>query len=160
MNDSQRLHLQKMIKANNVEDQTDLIRQLKHSVIIQNEVNNMVMLKAKYRNDPDKLNTECMQECSFLFAYYTDLYNKIKKDEIDLSILNKFIQVLKKIEDGETDQHEGSFMIGTILKELYIDSALKKSEKLDQQFEEENKKETTTVQEPIKISWRQFKNLK
>ena len=82
MNDSQRLHLQKMIKANNVEDQTNLIRQLKHSVIIQNEVNNMVMLKAKYRNDPDKLNTECMQECGFLFAYYTDLYNKIKKDEI------------------------------------------------------------------------------
>ena len=159
MNDSQRLQLQNMIKSNNVEDQTELIRQLKHSVIIQNEVNNMVMLKAKYRNDPDRLNIECMQECGFLFAYYTDLYNKIKKDEIDLSILNKFIQVLKKIEDGEVDQHEGSFMVGTLLKELYIDSALKKSEKLDQQFEDEQKSEAKHTQEPIKISWRQFKNL-
>lgn len=159
MNNSQRLHLQNMIKANNVEDQTDLIRQLKHSVIIQNEVNTMVMLKAKYRDDIDTLNSECMQQCSFLFAYYYDLYNKIKKDEIDLSILNQFISVLRKIEDGEVDQHEGSFMVGTILKELYIDSALKKSEKLDQQFEEQEKKTKPVVSEPVRISWKQFKNL-
>ena len=33
MNDKQRLQLQNMIKANNVEDQTDLIRKLKHSQI-------------------------------------------------------------------------------------------------------------------------------
>ena len=47
------------------------------------------------------------------------------------NIFNKFLDVLKRIEDGELDQHEGSFMVGTLLKELYIDSAIKKSEKLD-----------------------------
>ena len=31
MNDNQRLHLQNMIAENNVVDQTELIRQLKHS---------------------------------------------------------------------------------------------------------------------------------
>ena len=34
MDENQRLHLQKMIAANNVEDQTGLIRELKHSHIL------------------------------------------------------------------------------------------------------------------------------
>jgi hypothetical protein len=38
MDDKQRLQLQNMIKANNVEDQTELIRELKHSEIIRNEL--------------------------------------------------------------------------------------------------------------------------
>ena len=48
MNDKQRLQLQNMIKENNVEDQTDFIRSLKHSQIIRNEVNNMILIKAKF----------------------------------------------------------------------------------------------------------------
>jgi hypothetical protein len=55
----------------------------------------------------------------------------VRKDEIDITILNKFLDVLKQIEDGKLDQHEGSFLVGTILKELYVDSALKKAEKLN-----------------------------
>ena len=43
MDDKQRLQLQNMIKTNNVEDQTDLIRNLKHSQILRNEINNMIM---------------------------------------------------------------------------------------------------------------------
>ena len=35
MNDKQRLQLQNMIKTNNVEDQTELIRNLKHSHILR-----------------------------------------------------------------------------------------------------------------------------
>ena len=46
-------------------------------------------------------------------------------------MLNKFLNVLKQIEDGKIDQHEGSYMVGTILKEIYIDSALKKAEKTE-----------------------------
>jgi hypothetical protein len=45
------------------------------------------------------------------------------------------LDILKKIEDGQLDQHEGSFMVGTILKDIYVDSALKKAEKLDANFE-------------------------
>ena len=131
MDDKQRLQLQNMIKANNVEDQTDFIRNLKHSQIIRNEVNNMIMIKAKFRGDDAKIHEECVNECNFLFTYYTDIYNKVRKDEIDIGILNKFLDVLKRIEDGELDQHEGSFLVGSILKELYVDSALKKAEKLN-----------------------------
>ena len=45
MDDNQRLQLQNMIKVNNVVDQTELIRNLKHSQVLRNEVNNMIMIK-------------------------------------------------------------------------------------------------------------------
>lgn len=155
MDDNSRLHLQKMIKANNVEDQTDLIRELKHSHLLQEDINNLLMIKAKYRADVDKINEEGMNECSFLFTYYTDIYNKVRKDEINLSILNKFLNVLRRIEDGEIDQHDGSYLVGQLLKEMYVDSALKKAGKLDQQ----NKVELvhTPKNETMNVSWKQFK---
>ena len=155
MDDKQRLQLQNMIKVNNVEDQTDFIRNLKHSQVIRNEVNNMIMIKAKFRGDDAKIHEECVNECNFLFTYYTDIYNKIRKDEIDIGILNKFLDVLKRIEDGELDQHEGSFLVGSILKELYVDSALKKADKLNEN--EEPKPEPIKPQQ--NVSWKQFKKI-
>jgi hypothetical protein len=96
-----------------------------------------------------------MNECSFLFTYYTDIYNKIRKDEIDLGILNKFLNILQQIEEGHIDQHEASFFVGQILKELYVDSALRKGEKLDQQNKTEQAVEKK--RDSIKVSWREFK---
>jgi hypothetical protein len=156
MDDNQRLQLQKMITVNNVEDQTGLIRDLKHSYILRENVNNLVMLKVKHFGNVEALNLEAMVECNFLFTYYTDLYNKIRKDEIDLKILFQFIDVLRKIEDGLVDQHEGSFEVGSLLKKIYIDSALRKAEKLNTE---------TGVLEPeykgpqVDISWKQFKQM-
>ncbi len=156
MDENQRLHLQKMITANNVEDQTGLIRDLKHSHILRENVNALVMLKAKYQDDPDALNLEAMGECNFLFTYYTDIYNKIRKDEIDLKILFQFLDVLGKIEAGQMDQHDGSFEVGMLLKKIYVDSALRKAEKLNA--------ETGNVEPEYKgpqvdISWKQFKSM-
>jgi hypothetical protein len=159
MDDKQRLQLANMIKANNVEDQTELIRNLKHSQVLRNEVNNMILIKAKYRNDESKMNEECVNECGFLYTYYTDIFNRVKKDEIDIGILNKFFDVLRQIEEGELDQHEGSFLIGTILKELYIDSAIKKSEKMDEK-EKETEQRPEIKKAENNISWKQFKAMK
>jgi hypothetical protein len=156
MDENQRLHLQKMITANNVEDQTGLIRNLKHSQILRENVNNLVMLKAKYPEDPDALNMEAMGECNFLFTYYTDIYNKIRKDEIDLKILFQFLDVLSKIENGQMDQHEGSFEVGTLLKKIYVDSALRKAEKLNA---ESDKVEPEYKGAQMDISWKQFKTM-
>ena len=153
MDDKARLQLQKMIKANDVEDQTELIRELKHSHLLQNDINNLIMLKAKHRNNQDKINEEGMTECGFLFTYYTDIYNKIRKDEIDLKILNQFLNVLRRIEDGELDQHDGAFIIGTLLKEIYVDSALRKAAKLN----ENQEKEYVEPREVVNISWKDFK---
>jgi hypothetical protein len=155
MNDSQRLRLQEMIKVNNVEDQTNVIRELKHSSILKNELQNMLAIKEQFGNSktPEEINNLCAQECSFLFMYYTDIYNKIRKDEIDLTIFNKFLDILKKIEDEEVDQHEGSFLVGTLLKEMYIDSAIKKADKFDRENPQEKHEETPHID----ISWKDFK---
>ena len=61
----------------------------------------------------------------------------MKKDEIEINLLYKFLDILKKIEEGELDQHEGSFQVGTILKDIYVDSALKKADKLNASNETE-----------------------
>lgn len=156
MDDNQRLHLQKMITANNVEDNTNLIRQLKHSHILREDVNNLIMLKGKYKDDPEKVNLEGMVECNFLFTYYTDIYNKIRKDEIDLKILFRAFDVLRDIEDGKMDQHEGAFEFGNLLKKIYVDSALKKAEKLNAQTGE---KEPEYKGPQVNVSWSQFKKM-
>jgi hypothetical protein len=156
MDANQRLHLQKMITTNNVEDTTDLIRQLKHSHVLREDINNLIMLKVKYIDDLDSLHLEGMVDCSFLFTYYTDLYNKIRKDEIDLKILFKALDVLRDIEDGKIDQHEGAYEFGTLLKKIYIDSALKKAEKLNA---ETGEKEPEYKGPQVNVSWSQFKKM-
>ena len=153
MNDKQRLQLQNMIKVNGTDDYTASIRELKHSQLLREQVNTLLMIKAKYRDDPERIHIEGVNDCNFLFTYYTDIYNKLRKNELDINILYKLLDVLKKIEDEELDQHEGSFVVGTVLKELYVDSALKKADKL-------NESNPVTREEPKpkrEISWNQFK---
>ena len=116
----------------------------------------MIMIRSKYRGDDEKIYQECASECNFLFTYYTDIFNKVRKDEIDIGILNKFLDVLRRIEDSELDQHEGSFLVGTLLKELYVDSALKKAMKLDEKYEKDR---VEPKKAEIKISWKQFKKM-
>jgi predicted transcriptional regulator len=153
MDDKSKLLLQEMIRANNVEDQTENIRALKHSVLLRKDIERLLEMM-KETSDPMELHIEAMMECNFIFTYYTDIYNKIRKEEIDLGILFRFLNVFEKIENGTIDQHEGSFEVGTLLKELYVDSALKKAKKLDEQYKEE------VVQvEPKDIGWKNYKKV-
>jgi len=158
MDDNQRLQLQNMIKANNVEDQTELIRKLRHSEILSREINQLLLLKKKFKDtnlESESFQIVSIDQCNFLFTYYTDLFNKIKKNEIDLTILNKFLNVLQMIENGDVDQHEGSFMVGTLLKEIYVDSALRKAEKLN---ENEDADKPVLKGPQVNISWKQFRS--
>jgi hypothetical protein len=159
MDNNARLQLQKMLKENDVLDQTQLIRELKHSVIMKKEVITLLNLMKKYPSDPDSLHMEGMIECSFLFNYYTDLYNKLRKGEIDVKILFQFIEVLEGIEEGRIDQHEGSYIVGTLLKKIYVDSALKKADMLDQKYGD-GKETTIQAPEPLNVSWKEFKHIK
>ena len=156
LNSNDRLQLDKMIKESDAEDKTELIRKTKHSQIIKEQVKLLQNLKKKnkniYENNFTKFDEIAVNECQFLFNNYTEIYNKVLKNEINLDILDKFLNVLKLIENGEIDQHEGSVKVGTYLKELYIDSALKKTEKNDK-----NENEDSGEIEEINISWSQFK---
>ncbi len=159
MNDSERLNLQKMIQANDTENTTHLIRNLKHSTKILEEVELLLKLKKEYssmaKTNPDQFDSICVSRCQFLFNSYTDIFNKVKKDEIDLKILLRLLNVLHAIEEGALDQHEGSFEVGKLLKEIYIDSALRKAEKLNNDNETDARAEKARPVE--NISWRDFK---
>lgn len=157
MNPEERLHLDKLIKANNVEDNTENIRKLKHSEKIKDDIITLLKLKSDYqrlaRTNPSQFDTMCVNRCSFLFNNYTDIFNRIKKDELDLQIMFQLLAVLKAIEDGKLDQHTGSFEVGKLLKSIYIDSALKKAEHSDKKF----KKDDAPKKPEKKISWKEFK---
>mgnify|MGYP001077668488 CR=1 FL=1 len=156
MDEKQKLQLQSMINANDTEDFTELIRELKHSEIIRSEIKTLLFLKSKYNNDIEKVHLDAVSECNFVYTYYTDIYNKLRKDELDINILYKFLDVLQKIENGELNQHEGSFIVGSVLKELYVDSALKKADKLNG-IENDSNKELIP---PKIISWKDYKNIR
>lgn len=151
MNEEEKLLLQEMCVANNVEDQTKNIRSLKHSPLLKADIQKLLELM-KETIDPKELHIEAMMECNFIFTYYTDIYNKIRKEEINLETLFHFLKILEKIEKGEIDQHEGSFEVGTILKKMYVDSALLKAKKLDEKYDTD-----PVMIVPKEMSWKDFK---
>lgn len=166
MDSSQRLQLQNLISTNQVEDTTDLIRTLKHSHILRSQINELVSLVAMYLDggsdidsDPSTFQWEAMTKCHFLFTYYTDLYNKIKNHEIDMAILYNALDVLHNIEEGNLDQHEGAFEFGQLLKEIYIDSALKKAEKLNRPSTAADAATAVATTAAATITWSQFKSM-
>ena len=71
----------------------------------------------------------------------------------------KFLDVLKLIEDGKLDQLEGSYKVGQLVKSIYLDSAVRKADKLNHEREMD---ENNTRPEPKNISWAEYKkkNLK
>ena len=142
MNPEQRLQLNELIRANNSVDNTPLIRELKHSSKIWDDVKKMVLIKqGKEWKDVE---SKCITEANFLYTNYTMIFNRLLRDRIDVSILYSFLNVLKDIEDGKLDQHEASFQIGTLLKEMYIDPKI------------EEIKEPTYIKGQS-ISWQEFK---
>ena len=161
MNHADRIQLEKMIQANDAEDNTAQIRGLKHSALIHQDVGTLLNLMRDYarlaKTNPDQFDMMCVNRCTFLFNNYTDIFNKVKKDEIDLDILGRLLGVLKMIEDGKVGQHEASVEVGKLLKQIYIDSALKKSEKLDKQHARGHAEPDSALPPAKKISWKQFK---
>lgn len=165
MNEVERLNLQKMIQSNDTENMTPLIRELKHSTKILADVEMLLKLKRENvslaKTNPDKFDSLCIEHSGFLFNHYTDIYNKVIKDEINLTILLRLLNVLNSIEEGHVDQHEGSFEVGKLLKKIYIDSALRKADKLDKTNKEGEGEQEQEQEKPIEvISWAEFKNKK
>ena len=158
MNDKDRLQLQQMLKANDFEDQTDKIRNLKHSSLIKMDVSKLARIcfvhKDMRESNHTSYNEMCIKECPFLHRNYTDIFNKVKNNEINLAILGKFLEILGQIENDEIDQNDGSYAVGVLLKELYIDSALKKANKINENCETEEPKKAVAD-----ITWRTFKKM-
>lgn len=157
LNPDERLNLMKMVNTSECEDNTEAIRKLKHSNHILNNVRIVENLKRQHAelriNSNDEFIELCREKASFLFANYTDIFNKLLKDEINLVILIKMLKILQMIEEEKVDQHEGSVLVGKYLKELYIDSALRRADHMN---EADTNKEPE-FREAKNISWKFFK---
>ena len=161
MDTSDKIQLERMIKENNVEDCTQDIRNKKHSDLINNDVKKILFLKNKYNRlmvtNNKQFEDIVRSQCSFLHTNYSDIFYKILKDEINLHTLNKLLSILKKIETGENNQHEGSYEVGKLLKQMYIDSVLIKEQKLKKSDEKKKKKNSKKENKIKNLSWSEFK---
>jgi hypothetical protein len=146
LSQNDRFQLQKMLEQHKVEDKTEQIREQKHSGEIKRNVELILTTK---KNNPTlskkELEDILLPQCSFLFYNYLELYNILFK-EIDTTIVYKLLDVLHGIEQGTYDQHEGSVVVGTLLKEIYIDSRLA-----------ETKQDEKVVMKPKEIQWKDYK---
>ena len=162
MDKKQRLHLQKMISENNVEETTDKIRSLKHSSLIRQDVDTYLSLKRRYsrlsETNAEQFTQMVRAQCTFLFENYTNLFSRLIKDELNLQILAMLLTILKRIEDGELDQHEGSYEVGKLLKKLYIDSALRRNDKKESKSKRRKKKKKKKNPK-AKMTWAKYKAL-
>jgi hypothetical protein len=160
----EKLNLQKMVSEMGSEDNTNTIRRVKHSVTLRDEIRKLDTFKMKNQmiknSDNDKYVQLCRTETPFLYNNYTDIFNRMVKDELDLEIMTKLLIVLKLIEDGKVDQNEGSVMVGKVLKELYVDSALKQSKHLDEKNEKEHTTQLNIEPDTKPISWKEYKKMK
>lgn len=163
LSDKEKLDLKKLVNESDCENNTEYIRGLKHSskilegvCILQQlkKIKQHIMDETPQQTEDDFLE-RCKHESDFLFVHYPDIFHKVMKDEIDMRILSKLLRVLKMIEDGEVDQHEGSAMVGKTLKEMYVDSAIRHGDNLDK----EHKHEKVKKDDGKNINWRQYKAL-
>ena len=146
MNDGEKLKLKEMINQADCDDNTGQIRKLKHSTNIRDDIRTIEKIKIDNPGaTKDELHVLCISKASFLYNNYTDIH-----------IMTNILAVLKKIENEEVDQHEGSFLVGKLLKELYVDSALRRSEHLD----EKNSGDAPTINSGTALSWKQYKSMK
>ena len=158
IDDETRLKFNELLKESDASDNTEKIRKLKHSSKIKEQVSIMLDIKKRYKRlDKNTLYKMIDTQCNWLFTHYFNLFNKLKKDELDIQILGQFVNALKAVEDGDMDQHEASVRVGQILKKLYIDSALKKDKKEEEKRERQRKKKP--VNRKAKLTWAQYKKL-
>jgi len=158
MDEKTRLNLQKLVTAFDADDNTEKIRNLRHSQRIKDDVDKLISLKSQYGSlclmDKSAFEKLVHSHCTFLWRNYTNIFNRLLKDELDVSILDAFLSKLRDIEEGRLDQHTASADVGTILKRLYIDSAMKRQNKLEQEAEAA----PSTNRKPARdISWSLYK---
>lgn len=145
MDNNERQILEKMVKESDFVDNTHIIRNMKNSDLIKNDVNKLLKLKQKYGSvsNLDIYKKMAQVECAFLFKNYKPIFEKLIDGKLELNVMLLLIKTLKKIEDGELDQNEGSVEVGKILKQIYIDKVIV----------EERKEEEPT------LSWNTYKNM-
>ena len=128
MDDDQRITLANLVKSYGTEETTEKIRKLKHSKKIHECLSHILDSKRKYprmyKDNRSQFEQIVVKRSGFLFKNYPEIYQRLMDNELDLKIMEQFLYTLARIENGELDQHEASYHIGKLLKQLYIDTKL------------------------------------
>lgn len=156
MNRQQRAQLNRMVEESGAANNTALIREKQHSFQIENDIKTINrIVKENPSASDDEIRLMCSSEALFLFSNYTPIFNKAIAQELNMDIMSDLLKTLRAIESGQLDQHEASVRAGQILKELYVDSALRRSEKLDK----EDQDEPEPLNQGKEMSWSDFKKM-
>lgn len=156
MNRQQRAQLNRMVEESGAANNTALIREKQHSFQIENDIKTINrIVKENPSASDDEIRLMCSSEALFLFSNYTPIFNKAIAQELNMDIMSDLLKTLRAIESGQLDQHEASVRAGQILKELYVDSALRRSEKLDK----EDQDEPEPLNQGKEMSWGDFKKM-
>jgi len=146
ISNEERINLQKLVGQFESEDNTEHIRHLKHSAKIRKDIESIQRLK------PNVTTELAMQDAPFLYSNYTDIFHRVVNGDLNLDIMNKVLSILAMIEEKHVDQHEGSVLVGRLLKEMYLDSAVRRADRLDQEHPKE------APEEGQRVTWKEFKN--
>lgn len=142
------LNMKSLMDSGEYVDNTEKIRQLKHSNLIDADVEKICMLKqthAKMRMvEENAFKQLCISSCPFLHNNYQDLFNKLLADELNLKTLAEFLSVLRQIENNTLDQYDASVKIGTLLRDIYIRKP------------ETQETPETPINQSKNISWKQY----
>jgi len=163
MNFQDRIDLKKlMAQSSDYEDNTEGIRRLKHSDLIISDVKKIENYKSTMKSlrmkSKDEFRDYCQSKCSFLYNQYTDIFNRLLRDELDLQLLYQLLETLKKIEYGKIDQQEGSVVVGKILHKIFVESAMKHGDNVNMNLADKGELEDNTPKiEGKDISWSKYK---
>ncbi len=157
---TQSLNMKSLMNSDDYVNNTERIRELKHSELILEDIGKLCRIKKDHFHmrmvEEEKYNHLCATSAPFLFSNYTDIFRKVLKDELDMKLMVDFIGILKQIEEGQLDQYDASVKVGTILRDLYVDSAIRRGDNLDK---ERGTTEPVFV-EPNPVSWKDYKKTK
>lgn len=158
MTEKQKFQLNEMIAQYNPVDQTELIRQLKHSAIMRQEVQLLTSIQRDFFHedlqDPTHsiIRMKIQEQCPLLNTYFGGVVTKMLTGEFDVTILYRLIDVLGEIEKGTINQHEASFLVGTILKNIYCAATAEPATPPSTPL--------PPVDDSTAIDWKTFKKLK
>tara|TARA_B100000963_G_C22623233_1_gene671037 strand:- start:1507 stop:2022 length:516 start_codon:yes stop_codon:yes gene_type:complete len=152
--------LQKLLSNVKPVDNSEELKNKKHSTMIRENIQKMWEIKNQNKNmTVQEIDAKCNKECFFLFKHYTQIYNLFLKKDLRLEVFNRLLDNLEKIENGEISQHDASIKVGQILKALYIDNVIEEKNEYEKQEKELIQKQKIEQAKKIKdISWKQFKS--
>ena len=112
--------LAKMASDPNVPQVTGDIRERAHAKSLDAALDRIAELHAQHpAEDVERLATE---QCRILYDDYPRFFTKAIKHPEEIETLRSMVKVIRQIETGELDQHSGSVVVGTMLKERFVDA--------------------------------------